>query len=419
MINRRDLVRALERRKVSDWVVIERAQEIALVDEAHGLQRREQRTRLAMIVHQDVPSGRGTARFEWTEQAGDAAALVERAVALAARAVAPSWSSVAPAAPAKVAVLDDALAGVELAATAAAALRGLVRPGATVTASLSVLREQVAVRTSAGFEARWPASELHASALVVARERSLAIARRARRLADLGLDGALADATADLARIAAAGRPVPGPCAVILAPDALLHGEGLGAWAVFAAQADAARERLGLTRYRLGAAIAPGADRVDEPLGISSDGALDYATASAPVGDEGDAVRRFPLVERGVCAGLGLTAREAAQRGRDPNGGVRNLVVSPGTWDGKRPAGRTIEVRRLRALSIDPYTGEASLELGLAIDHRDGGAQVFAGGTIALDLIAALARARRSAGLIRRGPYYGPESILLEQVELS
>jgi hypothetical protein len=175
-------------------------------------------------------------------------------------------------------------------------------------------------------------------------------------------------------------------------------------------------------RYRVGAPVAPGADRADEPLGIASDGAIDHAAGSAPVGDDGDAVRRFPLVERGVCVGLALSAREAARRGRDPNGGVRNLVVAPGTWDGAiaAGAGRTVEVRRLRALSIDPYTGEASLELALALDHGGpGGApRPFTGGTVHLDLIAALARARRGAARIVRGPYFGPTAVRIEDAEL-
>ena len=127
-------------------------------------------------------------------------------------------------------------------------------------------------------------------------------------------------------------------------------------------------------------------------------------------------MRRFALIERGVASGLGLSAREAARRKVEPNGGVRNLVIARGTWNDAAPAGRTIEVRRLRSLSIDPYTGDASLELGLSID-RDGN-RAFTGGTLRLDLVAALARARRSSETLRRGPYLGPASVLIEDAEL-
>src|SRR6185436_1168820 len=211
------------------------------------------------------PSGRGTARLEVAAGEDDAAELVDQALHLAATAIAPGWRSVAPAAPAKVTVLDGALAKADLAEVAAAALRGLRRPaGATAAASLELLREQVTLQSSAGATVRWPASHLHAEALVATAERSLALSRDARRLADLGLDTALAAAAADLAQLAAAGPPAPGRCAVVLTADAMLHGEDYGVWAPFAAQADAALEHRGLTRYRIGAPIAPGADRVDE-----------------------------------------------------------------------------------------------------------------------------------------------------------
>jgi hypothetical protein len=115
---------------------------------------------------------------------------------------------------------------------------------------------------------------------------------------------------------------------------------------------------------------------------------------------------------------VGLDMREAALRKRDPNGGVRNLLVSTGTWDGKPVGERTIEVHRLRALAIDPFTGDASLEIALATDHRAGATTVFSGGTVRLDLVAALARARRSAADLQRGAYVGPAAVLIEDATL-
>jgi len=417
VITRRDLVRALG--NVADWFVIERAQEIAVADDLRAVRRRENRTRTTLVIHHDVPSGRGTARIEITASDGNAVTLVEQAVSLAAAAVGPAWKTVPPAAPAKVEVLDPDLAKADLAVAAAAIVRGLRRPeGANVLASASVLREQISVQGKNGFDDVWTASELHVEALVTAANRSLELARDARRTIDLALDSAVAEAAADLQQLSRAGAPTTGRYAALLSPEALLHGEGFGVWSVFAVQADSVVERQGLTRYRLDTPIAPGAAQVGEPLTITSDGALDFATRSAPVGDEGDAIRRFPLVERGISVGLGLSMREAALRRRDPNGGVRNLVVAPGTWDGKPSGDRTVEIRRLRALSIDPHTGDATLELALAIVHEHGKSTPFTGGTVRLDLVTALARARRSSTMIRRGAYLGPASVLIDGVEL-
>jgi hypothetical protein len=203
----------------------------------------------------------------------------------------------------------------------------------------------------------------------------------------------------------------------VLRGDALLHG-GLGVWQAFVSQADAVVERQGLTRYRERAAIAKGANEIAEPLTIHSNGALDFALDSAPMSDDGGAIRAFTLVDRGTAAGLGLSPREAALRQREPNGGVRNLIVELGSWDGAidPKAGRTIEVKRLRSLTIDPYTGDASLELALSIDHPMRTA--FAGGAVRVDLVAALAKARRSKAKLERGAYRGPDAVLVGQVEL-
>ncbi|HMG57579.1 MAG TPA: hypothetical protein VK601_28960, partial [Kofleriaceae bacterium] len=194
-----------------------------------------------------------------------------------------------------------------------------------------------------------------------------------------------------------------------------------GLWSIFAHQADATVERQGLTRYRLRAEIARGASQLPEPLSITSNGALDFAQLSVPVTDDAVAIRSFPLLDRGIAVGLGLSPREAALRATAPNGGVRNLVVAPGTWS---PAPsptppRTIEVRRLHAVTIDPYTGDASLDIALALDHRPNRPPTpFTGGTLRLDLIATLARARRSSQLLRRGAYHGPAAVLIDDAEL-
>lgn len=417
MISRRALVSALGARKIADWVVIERAQDLASISEELVTRRTELRMRWTVIVHHDVPRGRGTARIELTTREGEARDVVEQAVSLASAAIGPPWMSTPTAAPAKVTVIDPALERADLAAVAQDIAATAKRPvGSSVQLGVEIVRERVTVQNESGFQTSWFASEVRATGLVAVGEHSLEIAREARRRQDLDLDGALEQAGADLALVATAAPVIPGRCAVILRADALLHGGGLGMWSVFADHANAEAERQGLTRYRQSRAIAPGADAIAEPLTITSNGALDFGMRSAPVGDEGDAVRRFPLVERGVATGLGISPREAARRKVDPNGGVRNLVIARGTWTEAPPAGRTIEVRRLRSLSIDPYTGDASMEIGLAIDRQSG--KPFTGGTLRLDLVAALARARRSASAVRRGPYLGPAAVLIEDTEI-
>ena len=478
MINQRDLVQRLGRRNLGAWSVVERLQDLAIADEHRALQRRDHRTRLALIVHHDVPRGRGSARLDLDSFDGSADDLIDQAISLALAAVGPAWLSTPPAAPAKVTVADDNLVKRELAAVAASTLARLRRPpNLTVTASAEILRENVTVIASSGFHTSWLATTLRADALVATSstsapattataaapsttstgagtarptvpaaapsttatgasrvpattaapaatapgDRSLVISREARRIDDLDLDAALTDAAADLLHLTAAGPPSPGPCALWLGPEALLHGDDYGVWTIFAHQADSAVERQGLTRYRWRSEISPGAAQLAEPLSITSNGALDFATRSTPVTDDAVAIRHFPLIQRGIAVGLGLSPREAALRNTDPNGSVRNLVVDPGTWSGApSPTTRTIEVRRLHALSIDPYTGDATLDIALGLEHRPDRPEPthFTGGTLRLDLVTALARAHRASQLLRRGAYHGPASVLIDDAEL-
>lgn len=400
MIDPRALGRALARRGAAAWTVIVRDQHLARVD--HDVTRSEQRTRIHVTAHVDTPSGRGTARLALDALAGSTDAIADRALALAHAGLGPVWSSPAPAAPARVDLDDGSLHD------PAAAAKAALPTHAGTSASISALREVVSVTTHAGFHYAWPATLIRLDALVAHADRSLAVTRASRTLDGLESEAAFSEAAPDLELLAAAHEPVAGPCTLVLTADALLH-DGLGVWSAFIPQADAATERQGLTRYREHAPIAEGATTAIDPLSIESNGALPYGLESSPLGDEGEAVRRWPLVERGVAAGLSLAPREAALRAREPNGGVRNLVVAPGTWDGSIPGDRVLEVRRLRSLVIDPYTGDASLEIALALDRG----VPIAGGSIRIDLIAALAHARRSTTMLTRGAYTGPAVVAL------
>ena len=431
MITQQDLVQQLARRAPGAWSVVERVQDIAYAaDPPIARQRRDHRTRLTLIVHQDIPrGGRGSARLDLDPIDAPSSDLVEQAIALALTAVGPAWTSAPPAAPAKVDLVDPDLVERELGAVALGTLARLHRPDRlSLLATTSVLREKVTVVASSGFHATWLATTLRGDALLASDAHSLTLARHARRGDHFDLDAAIADAATDLDLLADAGPPSPGPCSLWLGPEALFpdtaHSptatlDDHGLWTIFAIHSDSTVERQGLSRYRLHAEIARGASQLPDPLSITSNGALDFATLSAPVTDDAVAIRTFPLIDRGIAVGLGLSPREAALRNTDPNGGVRNLIIPAGTWTPAPSTTRTIEVRRIHSLATDPYTGDASLDIALGLDHRPNRSPTpFTGGTLHLDLIAPLARARRSTQLLRRGAYHGPAALLIDDVEL-
>jgi hypothetical protein len=410
VIDRGRLAQALAKKPFADWIVFDRDQELAVRDA--DLSRTELRSRFHIVAHVDTPKGRGTARLAVDTIDADADQLADRAVAIAIASVGDSWETPPAAAPARVELADPAFDD-DLDAIADRLLHTVAARNAVI--GLTLLRERVASISRSGFHAEWRATLARASALVIADARSLVIEREARQLDALDFSAAIADATSDLHALARAPAATAGPCSAILTADALVPDE-LGVWAAFATQADARLASEGLSRFRENLPIVRGADLMADPLTITSDGALAFGVRSAPLGEDGDAVRTFAIVDRGLAGTLGLSPREASLRKRDPNGGVRNLVVRPGTWNGQvDPSGRLVEIRRLRSLAIDPYSGDASLEIALGIEHGKG---PFTGGTLRLDLIDALARARRSSARMRRGAYDGPSSVLIERAEL-
>src|ERR1044071_9264276 len=118
MISQRDLVQRLSRTTLGGWSVVERVQDLAIADERRSLQRRDHRIHLTLIVHQDLPRGRGSARLDLDAYDTSANDLVDQATALALAAVGPAWSSAPPSAPAKVNIVDEDLLKRELDAIA-------------------------------------------------------------------------------------------------------------------------------------------------------------------------------------------------------------------------------------------------------------------------------------------------------------
>ncbi|HTJ46822.1 MAG TPA: metallopeptidase TldD-related protein [Kofleriaceae bacterium] len=426
------LVSALRgRREVDEWVAAARARSITIVRHGAGSEERrtDDRTEARATVHRDLPAGRGTARVRVI--GGAIGPALDDAIARAVFGVGPPWQMAPPAAPAQVETSDPALtadAAEQIATRAYAVAR---TPEMTRLAggkvevddvAVEVARERVDLASSQGLHVQWNATEAHVVVTIRATGRTAIARARSRQLESLGVNAAIASAAEQLGARAAAVAPVPGAYPIVMRLDALAPCDGtLGVWAAFAAQADAALVRQGLSRYRPGHPIVEDATQVAEPITIVSDGALPFGLASVPVGDEAEPVRRFTLVERGVAREVAYTQREAALAGARPNGGVRNLVVDGGATPASSLAqgGPLIDVASFAWIEIDPRTAQLSAGIELAYLRGDHGATPITGGVIRGDAIAALARAVRSSETATRGAYQGPIAIRTPPLELA
>jgi len=415
-----ELVAALgARRAASEWVATWRQRRTGLAisgaSAGGALRRVDERELLGAVVHTDTGSGRGSARLSLGPDAQPIVPALDDALERAAGAAGPAWRMTPPAAPARVALADPALEAGAIADVAADVARALGAASAARGVELAaieaeVVRDVVAVAGSQGLEVRWRATEVAVRAVVTAAGHRRDLAVRARRRADLQLERAVDDARA-LLELATRVEPTPtGAWPIALRPPALLAGGGHGLLAAIVAQADATAERQGLTRYRAGQPIAAGAAASGNPLTLASDGTLPFAPLSAPLADDGEPVRRFTLVDRGVARSVALDHREAALRRLPPNGGVRNLVVSAGSAaEADLLAPPVLEILDLAWVDLDLRTGDLVAAIGLGIFHDVGHDRPVAGGLVRFDAVAAFALARRSAALVHRGAYVGPD----------
>lgn len=413
-----DVVRALtDERQLAEWKVHARYTHAAWVARGGAQEGASSGERTAttttVTVHVDNAAGRGSASFSLG--AGDAVEdALPAAVMRARQAVGPGWRSPPPAAPAKVIVADPkldtaSLATVpgEIANQVAAAARAAGAELLDVHVEIAI--EAVQIVTRRGIDARWPETLCTVEARL-SRDGAIArLARTVRRRDALSIGTSVADAVDRAIRRAKAPQTPAGTIPTVVRAPALLHG-GRGFFEAVIAQADPALERQGLVRYRPGQPIAPGAVSAADPLTITSDGTLPFGLRSAPLDEQGTAVRRFELVGRGIARDLSLDGREASLRNASPNGGVRGIVVPKGAQPEASllAGGPLLLVEAWSWLDLAPVTGQfrAAIANGRIIDA--GGSHDVTGGIVRGDALEALAFSVRSKEMVATGEYYGP-----------
>jgi predicted Zn-dependent protease len=416
------LIAALDARgrTIGDWSVHSRQVERFELA-AGGALRGVRRLDVGARVHVDGPTGRGSAdlAIEGALAELDPAAIalrLDEAVARALVSIGPGWRAAPPAAPARVSLGDgrhlEPFAIVSALGTALdkAAEREKV---SLVEAQAAVEHTTVLVETSRGLAARWTETLLSVDARIADGASTARLGAISRTLRAIDPAALVADAAARARLRTSAGALAAGSYPVLISA-ALLGGEGARILGALAALGDASLHRHGLARVAVGKRIAEGADVVEDPLSFASDGTLPDGVRSAPLADHGEPVRRFPIVERGVLVGVGLDEREAALRDVPANGGVRNLVISPGASgaDTLRAAG-ALELLEIEDVDIEPLTGHGTIAIGLARLHAAGSSSIVSGAELQGDLVAAFARGRRSKETARVAAYAGPALVEL------
>lgn len=400
------------RRRGGDWLV--RAERAEQATAAVG--RDEVGTTsgawIEVVVYDDGVRGRGVGVARTRLDSIEPGALIDEAVARARLAPGEPWQSPAAAGPARAELASPALLVGAVDERAVELAAGLVAPG--ITGAVTVARTETAMASSSGQRLGWRTTMVDLACGVGGQRWT------ARRRA-FSVDDARAwlNARRDAATAQQHATPLaPGAYEVVLAAEAMARDGDLGVWRLLAAQADGAMARAGLVMYSVGGEVCAGAATVDEPLDVMSDGARPFGLTSAPVGDGGEAVRRFAVVRGGRAAGLGLDAREARLRGVEPNGGVRELVVGAGgtaaSAIGAGGVAPRLHVVAVRWLELDVGSGQV---VGL-VELARLGERWVTGGVLRGDGLAWLARSQRSREVGSVGSVHGPIAFGLGVVEI-
>jgi predicted Zn-dependent protease len=436
MIGPSTLAARLRRLRAGGWSVWQRRASLITVRLAGGREEVDGADHIEteLALDRDFGRDRGTGVHLVRGDGATEAEVIEQAWTAAAANRGPAWETPPATAPARVALADVELGqdGAALVARRGQLLAAAGAAGLEVTRLVLTLeRGRVEVSTSSGLRTAWDETLVDVDLTVAAAGSGPAdrpdLARwqaRRRRWRDLDVTAAVAALRrrADIARV---GQPAPAAVTrVVFDLEAYGHG-GVGLLAGLIDQHDAEAEAAGLTRYRLGHEIVAGASRQVSPLTVISDGAAAFAPRSAPVGRRGEGVRRFELIEGGRARGVGLDLRAAARRGTVGNGGVRNLILTPGSTPGPQllvggdAAAPVLHVHALSWLEVDARSGLFVAGVAAATALVGADRRPIAGGTIHGDAVAALALAERSREVVDHGELRGPALIAVGAIRVT
>ncbi len=348
---------------------------------------------LTGTLYVDRKQGRGTAAFS-ARHGESISDRIKEASTRAFGALGPAWTLPPPSAPSRVTVrdVDDPAAPAEIAEHVLSEFSrslGTTTRALSATASAELSAHRAIVST--GFDGQYSSANIELRAMLEFKNGApVPLALSIRRLADLNdvLDRELARAR-ERSVDASDARPLSSgmfDIALELSAYTPVADYDFGIWTPLVDQANAERVRAGISSHALGQPLLV-EPTTGDALSISSVGNLDYALRCAPFSKDGQAVRGFPIVTRGVATGYSVNHRDSALGAGIANGGVRRLQIAGGK-ESSEELGRP----RVRPL--------------LLVKAVDSLTQTRAGGLL-LEIASGELRQRDALGTMRSTPIRG------------
>ena len=428
----RSLLKALQASKVVDeYIVSMRDQKVLRrpLTKGHGLERREGRV-LEAKIFVDRGLGRGHSHF-FVPPDAEPRWLIEQSASRALGALGPSWRLEPPSAPALLELQDKAWADDFETSMDQLTEEFQKQLPKNLTLLQGIIEmELVDARSvlSNSFDNHFGSTRVRISAQLKAQNgEPVRMEIDVRRRKDLHLQKHFVSAERSSLERASQIANASGECDLLLMSSAYAPqaDDDYGIWTPLAKQCSAALAAEGMAKYRVGQAILPNPAQAD-PLTIRSDGTRSFGLRSAPFDSDGQAVRRFSMVNEGRAAGQSVNYREAARQEIIANGGVRDLVVASGKtalaelkMPGERPL---LVVRRLSDLHAEARGGLLLRVDSSELRERDpaGATQVKAtgGGVLCGNLYTWLQDARFSRERQNLHWFEGPKAIRFNKLRL-
>ena len=162
---------------------------------------------------------------------------------------------------------------------------------------------------------------------------------------------------------------------------------------------------------------AKGADK----MSIKLEPTLKRSTVGAPFDDEGVALKRLSLIEKGVIRNLWGSNAKSQYLNKPVNGRYKNFVVGAGSLKKEELEDETyLEIISLSDFSINELTGDFGSEIRLAYYYqKNKERQIVTGGSISGNVYNCLSTVRFLNETKQNNNFIGPKKVLLENVTIS
>lgn len=156
-------------------------------------------------------------------------------------------------------------------------------------------------------------------------------------------------------------------------------------------------------------------------ISLRAEPTLKHSTKGAPYDNEGIALRKLYIIEKGIVKNLWGSNANSQYINKPVNGTYSNFVAGVGTLTPEELEEENyVEIIQLSGFEVDAITGDFGSEIRLAyLYQKNKERQVITGGSISGNIYDSIETVRFSNEIEQHNNFIGPKSVLLEKVKFN